>query len=943
MPKSFGSQDSHNSISDSTPSISDRSTQTSLSSFSSEPASWAHKSSDPSCPSTSAQRLDSAIPYPADTEGGHFGVFSARREPLRTATIKRSLGKGLATPTSSTASTATVTVVAPDMTSALRPDGSVHITSANLQQHLRHHADLERQQMVAHQQAANYASLAPTSLLSQHNGLPIGSAATDNTVCRSNSLAPPVGGASSSSSSRGSSGRPGYGTNVADMLQVSSQLGGDEMAPRLSISSADSDGTSELATPENVHQAWPYDDVENTYTTSNATPRDSISHVPSKEQIQALESQSESIVAAKEDRAAAALRAAVSDGADIQGTPPSLDRLVLQRPAKLERLSSSATTATAKPQSPTSATASPHTAVEAGPGAGSLDISALRISPTSHGPSIAGPAASAADAGSVTASPSISQSPSRESFSREGMASPDSWRSLLPEHDPYFASEGQLRAASLYRSSSPASSLPIGSHMEPSESHKSTRSNSFAHNDHASISSYGTGRTSFSSVHSAFSAASVSLPGPRLVSQPTSNSGSSPNNLTSPAVGTSAIPPARNYNKATDAWRSLLPDTDRYHVARATGVDETSLDGFNVLQSNHSDSPAVFDSARQGDKQHHRSAFETLHPHGENHGRSQPDYLQDTASRRHASFSNAESSQSTQALSRMLSSRDGHLARPSTASDGTGSTRNSAAPASQNMATVQSQPSFEDPSERESWPTSRQRQPSSSSLPFMGNASSMLSQRVESGASFNQQSVDRINAISPSHVAATSESIVQPMSGGVMAATTRTTTTRTTLTTKLLIPETGGKGSAVSAVSTDADAASVAQSAKPRASSCSVSTPISPPALPFLDHRPAPPETDLVIETEKSMYTLVTRLPGFSLDCITLATKQHKHHRTLHIVADKWDTESGGHFERRITFPEKECDLKNVKAEFDGNVLRVYVPRRTATGSHFSSASSANF
>lgn len=108
--------------------------------------------------------------------------------------------------------------------------------------------------------------------------------------------------------------------------------------------------------------------------------------------------------------------------------------------------------------------------------------------------------------------------------------------------------------------------------------------------------------------------------------------------------------------------------------------------------------------------------------------------------------------------------------------------------------------------------------------------------------------------------------------------------------------------------------------------SCSVDTPQSPCTMPFLDHRAAA-ETNLTIETAAERYTLVMSLPGFSLDCITLATKQHQHHRTLHIVADKWDAESGGHFERRVTFPDKQCDLKNVKAEFDGTLLRVYVPR----------------
>ncbi|KDN43110.1 hypothetical protein K437DRAFT_217587, partial [Tilletiaria anomala UBC 951] len=94
--------------------------------------------------------------------------------------------------------------------------------------------------------------------------------------------------------------------------------------------------------------------------------------------------------------------------------------------------------------------------------------------------------------------------------------------------------------------------------------------------------------------------------------------------------------------------------------------------------------------------------------------------------------------------------------------------------------------------------------------------------------------------------------------------------------------------------------------------------------LPFLEARPAPPETNLEVETRAHAYVLKTKLPGFSLDCITLAAK---HHRTLHIVADKWDAESGGHFERRVTFG-LDADMRKVKAQFDGEILLIQIPRR---------------
>lgn len=57
--------------------------------------------------------------------------------------------------------------------------------------------------------------------------------------------------------------------------------------------------------------------------------------------------------------------------------------------------------------------------------------------------------------------------------------------------------------------------------------------------------------------------------------------------------------------------------------------------------------------------------------------------------------------------------------------------------------------------------------------------------------------------------------------------------------------------------------------------------------------------------------------------CRTLATKKR---RILHVVADSWGT-GGGHFERRISFGY-DADLTQVRAEFDGEMLRVIVPRR---------------
>lgn len=109
---------------------------------------------------------------------------------------------------------------------------------------------------------------------------------------------------------------------------------------------------------------------------------------------------------------------------------------------------------------------------------------------------------------------------------------------------------------------------------------------------------------------------------------------------------------------------------------------------------------------------------------------------------------------------------------------------------------------------------------------------------------------------------------------------------------------------------------------------------------PFLSHAPPPPDTSIEVETSASAYRLNVRLPAFKRDAITLATKKR---RILHIVADRWESGGGqyrralvygalvifcssGHFERRISFGY-DADLVHVRAEFDGEVLRITVPR----------------
>ncbi|KAJ7217686.1 hypothetical protein GGX14DRAFT_597350, partial [Mycena pura] len=92
---------------------------------------------------------------------------------------------------------------------------------------------------------------------------------------------------------------------------------------------------------------------------------------------------------------------------------------------------------------------------------------------------------------------------------------------------------------------------------------------------------------------------------------------------------------------------------------------------------------------------------------------------------------------------------------------------------------------------------------------------------------------------------------------------------------------------------------------------------------PFLSHAPAPADSWIEVETIPAEYRLLVHLPGFKRDGITLATKKR---RILHLVADSWEA-GGGHFERRISFGY-DADLAQVRAEFDGELLRVIIPRR---------------
>ena len=60
--------------------------------------------------------------------------------------------------------------------------------------------------------------------------------------------------------------------------------------------------------------------------------------------------------------------------------------------------------------------------------------------------------------------------------------------------------------------------------------------------------------------------------------------------------------------------------------------------------------------------------------------------------------------------------------------------------------------------------------------------------------------------------------------------------------------------------------------------------------FPFLSHAPPPENSWIEVETLQHEYKLHVRLPGFTRDGITLATKKR---RILHVVANKWENGGG--------------------------------------------------
>ncbi|EIN11595.1 hypothetical protein PUNSTDRAFT_25677, partial [Punctularia strigosozonata HHB-11173 SS5] len=82
-------------------------------------------------------------------------------------------------------------------------------------------------------------------------------------------------------------------------------------------------------------------------------------------------------------------------------------------------------------------------------------------------------------------------------------------------------------------------------------------------------------------------------------------------------------------------------------------------------------------------------------------------------------------------------------------------------------------------------------------------------------------------------------------------------------------------------------------------------------------------DAPVTVETTPADYRLMIPLVGFNREMMTLSARRN---RILHILADSW-APGGGHFERRISFGY-DADIPRVRAEYDGELLTVTVPRR---------------
>lgn len=552
------------------------------------------------------------------------------------------------------------------------------------------------------------------------------------------------------------------------------------------------------------------------------------------------------------------------------------------------------------------------------------------------------------------------------SGSRELIASPDSWRSLLPEHDPFFISSETLssgnssRAASLAGIPNLSQRLSYQSQADssagaPQEATSEVHSVGplYSHSTSTALYDREKRRLSAESMQSSFS-----LPGPTAASTCASSIASASlydldGTFNSCGSRAAFAPLQYHYNHSSRSLASPLLYSAQYDSdpARPLASDDRQDSRFN---SNGSASSALQAASRR------HASFSTF---------DSPSNSQEYMSRSAGKASQSHQPQSTQPnyhdRSRAVSQRIQHPLTASVLSSsperrvvGASTTGKGSVPQANVPSSPGSSCAMGNEGDRQSWPSSRNS--------MQGWQAGTAGASRNSVQAFDLQSVDQrlaeglkgaalhgdgsgagasVLVARPPDVLSTNTSTVESIPADVggpenqpRLLTTMTTTTLTTVTTTLVSSPGNTPAPLISPTGDSATRhqtpSPVPASPQPSASKSqrvvgNVGTPydvspLSPSSLPFLDSRPAPPSTDFHIETHTTHYTLKTKLPGFGIDGITLATK---HHRQLVIVADKWDENNGGHFERRVTFGD-DADLRSTRANFDGTLLKITVPRR---------------
>lgn len=539
------------------------------------------------------------------------------------------------------------------------------------------------------------------------------------------------------------------------------------------------------------------------------------------------------------------------------------------------------------------------------------------------------------------------------SNSRNIIASPDSWRSLLPEHDPFFISSENLSSGHSSRAES------FGGNSNVRNSFQGQYSSSAIGNSESSEGQMGNmtynqaliaslGERDRRRLSSESSQSCFSLPGPTAVSNHTSShaSGSHASGSLYDMDGTfnssgsrAAFAPLQyQYNHSSKSLASPLLHHGQENVessSRGNSIDERQDRRISAVQQAAYRRHASF-STFDNKSSNLPSPLPQIHPDHQDRARVYGSRFQQPAM-----VASSSSSSERRASQAGLPGNKPHLFSAMTPSS----------PASSCA--------MGNEGDRESWPSSRnslqgwQAETATAAIgphsiqvldPY--SVDDKLSEGLQQTMLRSDYGQAEDATVLPGLLSTTSRtteiSAMKPSGLPLdqQLLTTTTTTTLTMTTTTLVTSPTSTH------LSIDADpkmqqqqqsAASLTQHKGERQqqqqqqhtpNKTDVSydvSPLSPPSLPFLDTRPAPASTDFHIETHSTHYILKTKLPGFSLDGITLATK---HHRQLVIVADKWDESNGGHFERRVTFGE-DANLRCTRANFDGTLLKITVPRHS--------------